>query len=73
GVGFMLVAVYLAHSLVKGAPAPANPWGGASLEWQCASPPPHDNFAESPVATDPYDFDDVKYDERLGGYVHEAT
>jgi cytochrome c oxidase subunit 1 len=73
GVGFMIVAVYLAHSLFKGAPAPANPWGGASLEWQCASPPPHDNFAESPLATDPYDFDDVKYDERLGGYVHEAT
>jgi len=66
-VGFFITAGYLIHSLVKGRKAPANPWGGASLEWQTASPPVHDNFAEEPVLTDPYDFSVNEFDERTGG------
>jgi len=68
-VGFVITAVYLVHSLFRGRHAPANPWGGNSLEWHCASPPPHDNFAEQPAAGDPYDFSGWEYDERVGGYV----
>jgi len=69
-IGFIITAIYLIHSLVKGRKAPANPWGGASLEWQTASPPPvHDNFAEEPVLTDPYDFSVNEFDERTDGYL----
>jgi len=68
-VGFVIVAAYLLHSLFRGRVAPANPWGGATLEWQCASPPPADNFATPPVAGDPYDFRSLEYDSTSGGYV----
>jgi len=36
-------------SLYRGIPAPANPWGAASLEWATVSPPPAYNFAHIPV------------------------
>jgi cytochrome c oxidase subunit I len=36
-------------SLYRGAIAPPNPWGAASLEWATASPPPPYNFAHIPV------------------------
>ncbi|HQL53880.1 MAG TPA: cytochrome c oxidase subunit I [Phycisphaerae bacterium] len=68
-VGFVITAIYLLHSLFAGRRAPANPWGGATLEWQCASPPPTQNFDTLPVAGDPYDFSDLEYDARTGGYV----
>jgi cytochrome c oxidase subunit 1 len=37
-------------SLYRGAIAPPNPWGAASLEWATSSPPPVYNFAHIPVA-----------------------
>jgi len=67
-IGFFTIAGYLLHSLVKGRRAPANPWGGRSLEWQCASPPPWDNFAETPTVGDCYDFSVLEWDEAEGGY-----
>ena len=68
--GFLLTAAYLVHSLVAGKKAPANPWGGRSLEWQCTSPPPHDNFKKTPSVGDCYDFSIVKWsDEEQGYYV----
>jgi cytochrome c oxidase subunit 1 len=72
GVGFVIVAAYLLHSLWRGRPAPANPWGGATLEWQCSSPPPHDNFATPPPVGDPYDFSDLAYAGAERGYVGRA-
>ncbi|MFL6720508.1 MAG: cytochrome c oxidase subunit I [Sphingomonas sp.] len=36
-------------SLYRGAIAPANPWGAATLEWATGSPPPPYNFAHIPV------------------------
>jgi cytochrome c oxidase subunit 1 len=33
----------------RGAPAPADPWNGATLEWAIPSPPQEFNFAEVPV------------------------
>jgi cytochrome c oxidase subunit I len=68
-VGFFLTAGYLIHSIFRGVKAPANPWGGRSLEWQCASPPPHDNFAVTPRVGDCYDFSIVEWDEAEQGYV----
>lgn len=68
-IGFFLIAGYLLHSLFRGRKAPANPWGGRSLEWQCSSPPPHDNFAVTPRVGDCYDFSVVHWDEKEQGYV----
>lgn len=67
--GLCIIPCYLLASLFRGRPAPANPWGGATLEWQCSSPPPFDNFPEQPVVDDPYDFSRIKYDEETDGYV----
>ncbi len=64
-----MVAVYLLYSLFAGRRAPANPWGAATLEWQCSSPPPYDNFPTPPAVGDPYDFSDIQYDANIGGYV----
>ena len=67
--GFLLTAYYLLASLFGGRLAPANPWGGRSLEWQCASPPPFDNFATQPRVGDCYDFSAIRWDEKEQGYV----
>ena len=53
----------------RGKRAPANPWGGNQLEWHTNSPPPHENFKYDPVGTDPYNYHDWKYDEKIDGYV----
>lgn len=53
----------------RGKRAPANPWGGNQLEWHTNSPPPHANFTYDPVGTDPYNYHDWKYDEKIDGYV----
>jgi len=58
GLGLLLVAVCLLHSLFKGQPAPANPWGAGTLEWTHTGrlPSPH-NFERTPVVTrGPYDY-----------------
>ena len=59
---------HLIHSLFRGKPAPMNPWGGNSLEWHTASPPPHDNFATTPVAEDPYDYSRLVEDRANGSF-----
>ncbi len=53
GVGYVIPLVYLIGSLGYGHKASANPWGSTGLEWQTASPPPPDNFAETPIVTGP--------------------
>ncbi len=70
GVGLLICAIVLIHSLIRGRRAPSNPWGGATLEWQCSSPPPHDNFAHTPHAGDPYDFSHLQYDPDTDNYVN---
>jgi cytochrome c oxidase subunit 1 len=57
GLGFLYSAVYLIQAMLSGEKAPANPWNGLTLEWQTASPPPHENFLETPTVTSwPYDY-----------------
>jgi cytochrome c oxidase subunit I len=67
--GLILVAFTLLRSLAAGKNSPANPWGAATLEWQCSSPPPHENAAAPAVAGDCYDFDDFQFDEKTRSYV----
>lgn len=56
--GFVLMAVYLIHSIFKGKKAPENPWGALTMEWKTASPPIHHNFEGTPeLEHGPYDFD----------------
>jgi cytochrome c oxidase subunit 1 len=49
GLGYVLQTVYFAWSMRYGRRAPANPWRATGLEWQTPSPPPTENFAETPV------------------------
>jgi len=69
GIGLFVALGVLIQSLFRGRKAPTNPWGGATLEWVCSSPPPHDNFSKPPTVGDPYDFRGLEYDAREGGYV----
>jgi cytochrome c oxidase subunit I len=56
-VGYFLPLVYLLWSLRYGAIAPDNPWQATGLEWQTTSPPPTENFAETPLVTqEPYTY-----------------
>jgi cytochrome c oxidase subunit 1 len=73
GIGLFLAAIVLAHSIWFGRKAPRNPWGGATLEWVCSSPPPHDNFSKTPSVGDPYDFHGIEYDPKEGGYVRRLS
>jgi cytochrome c oxidase subunit 1 len=68
-LGFLIAAFTLLHSLFRGKKAPTNPWGAATLEWSCPTPPPHDNFKTTPTVGDPYDHTDLMWDDREQGYV----
>jgi cytochrome c oxidase subunit 1 len=62
--GMALMFANLFVGAKKGRPVGANPWGGASLEWSVASPPPVHNFTVEPVVTKgPYDFSGVVADD----------
>ncbi|UFS72166.1 cytochrome c oxidase subunit I [Geomonas sp. RF6] len=55
--GLFIVVVNLLRGLFYGEPFAGNPWGGATLEWSIATPPPTENFEEDPVVSHgPYDF-----------------
>ena len=56
-VGYALPLIYLIWSLRYGRVAGMNPWRATGLEWQTPSPPPTDNFEETPIVTrEPYDY-----------------
>ncbi len=62
GVGYLIPLAYLLWSLRYGRLASDNPWGAVGLEWMTTSPPPTENFAETPIVTwDAYDY------QRAGG------
>ena len=52
-IGYLLPMIYFLWSLRYGEPAGNNPWDAKGLEWTTASPPPYDNFAVTPVVTEP--------------------
>jgi cytochrome c oxidase subunit 1 len=54
-VGYMMPVVYLMVSLFVGPKAGPNPWKATGLEWKTTSPPPTENFVDTPIVTeDPY-------------------
>jgi len=57
GVGYILPLCYLLLSLRYGKPAGPNPWRATGLEWQTPSPPPKENFEQTPVVVrGPYEY-----------------
>ncbi len=59
--GVILMIWTLVRGLRKGAKAPANPWGGATLEWVVPSPPPTHQFDRAPEITHgPYDYKNIE-------------
>ena len=57
GLGFFIMAGYLFASFRTPKNAPANPWGGKTLEWEALSPPITHNFHEAPIPKHgPYDY-----------------
>ncbi|MBL8747350.1 MAG: cbb3-type cytochrome c oxidase subunit I [Phycisphaerae bacterium] len=56
--GLLLHLMVFIQSLMGGAQAPKNPWGGLTFEWETDSPPIEHNFPHEPVITHgPYDYD----------------
>jgi cytochrome c oxidase subunit 1 len=59
-LGIVIMFVNLLMSFRKAVPAPADPWGGTTLEWKIPSPPPLHNFVDTPQIMEfPYDFTGV--------------
>jgi cytochrome c oxidase subunit 1 len=55
--GLLIFFGNLLHAFLRGERAEANPWGGATLEWQIPSPPPKENFEKIPtVERGPYEY-----------------
>ncbi len=73
GFGLALAAAVLIISLFTKRKAPANPWGSATLEWQCSSPPPLANFEKTPVVGNPYDMQSVVWDAESESFVNRKT
>ncbi len=63
-VGYVLPMIYFLWSLRYGEKAPPNPWNAVGLEWMTASPPPTNNFDETPVVTwEAYDYEHQPQEE----------
>ena len=52
-VGYILPLIYLLWSYKYGPDAGPNPYRATGLEWQTPSPPPTENFEETPVVSQP--------------------
>jgi len=51
-VGYLIPLIYFTWSAFKGPIAGPNPWGAKGLEWTIPSPPPTNNFDETPIVTE---------------------
>lgn len=52
GVGYFIPLVYFIWSMRYGREAGPNPWRAKGLEWETPSPPPRENFEETPIVTE---------------------
>src|SRR5438270_665527 len=69
GVGLMIPLIYLVWSMRYGRIAEANPWRVPGLEWQTTSPPPTENFIETPLVTsEAYEFAAPEHKEVVGKF-----
>jgi cytochrome c oxidase subunit 1 len=75
GVTLFFIIVNLMVSLKTGKKAPANPWGGSTLEWQTSSPPPLYNFpiGHEIVLPELYEYGDLTHDAEDGGWRYKDT
>jgi len=65
--GYFFPFTYLLWSLRFGKIAGPNPWRAAGLEWQTPSPPPTENFPETPIVVDEaYDYALIDGQPRAG-------
>jgi len=61
GVGYLIPMIYFVWSIRHAPVASSNPWRAAGLEWQTPSPPPADNFPETPVVeTEAYPYSEME-------------
>jgi cytochrome c oxidase subunit I len=59
-VGYIMPLIYFFWSLRYGEDAGPNPFNATGLEWMTTSPPPKENFHESPVVTwEAYDYENM--------------
>jgi len=66
--GYVLPLIYLTLSLWFGKKAEDNPWDARGLEWTTTSPPPHENFEDTPIVTEEaYAYPEVKKAEVSSG------
>ncbi len=66
-VGYVLPMIYFMWSLRYGKLAGPNPWNAVGLEWMTPSPPPTDNFEETPVVTwEAYDYEHMPEEAPVG-------
>ena len=63
GIAYLFPITYLIWSLKYGPKASDNPWNAVGLEWMTASPPPTENFIETPVV----DFEAYEYHRNPAG------
>ena len=63
GIAYLFPITYLIWSLKYGPKAPDNPWNAVGLEWMTSSPPPTENFTETPVV----DFEAYEYHRNPAG------
>jgi cytochrome c oxidase subunit 1 len=68
-VGIAIGAACLIYSLFRGKRCSGNPWGAVTLEWQCSSPPPQQNFDHTPDANEPYEFELVEFNAEVDGFI----
>jgi cytochrome c oxidase subunit 1 len=52
GLGYLLPLIYLLWSLRYGKDAGDNPFRATGLEWKTSSPPPTENFEETPIVNE---------------------
>jgi len=66
--GLLLPMVYFAWSLKYGKIAGPNPYRATGLEWQTSSPPPTQNFEETPIVTrEAYDYESETEEVEVAG------
>jgi cytochrome c oxidase subunit 1 len=57
GIGYLIPLIYLSWSFRYGPGSTDNPWNAKGLEWQSPTPPPKENFLETPIVPlTPYDY-----------------